>query len=138
MQRQIRMNVDLVLRTDQARIVKVAGLEEQSIESSEAMVFRVTIAARRIELRAEPRFPERLPGVSRVEARGPRENRVAVKAAELQNLFGVPIPVLPMPELAGAERVPMFVSGAGSVFPVLSADAEVVEIDSERSRRGEP
>jgi len=70
------------------------------------------------------------PSVSRVEARGPRENRVAVKAAELQEPLRRPNPSFANARTRGAERVPVFVSSAGNVFPFFRADAEVVEIDS--------
>jgi len=59
-----------------------------------------------------------------------------VKAAELQNLFGVQSSFANA-ELAGAERVPVFVSSPETYFPSFGG-CRVVEIDSERSRRGEP
>src|SRR5262249_49621293 len=97
-QSQVRVDVDDVLRPNQAGIVEVARLEEERIDGFEPMVALLSITARYVELCSEPRRPGQLPGVPRVDARRPRQDRVASKAAELQNLLGVPIPVLQRPE----------------------------------------
>src|SRR6266481_5827650 len=96
---QVRMHANDILRTDQAGIIEIAGFEEERVEGSEPPIIWVIVPARSAGLDSEPRPPRRVPGVAGVYRRGPREDRFVAKAAHLERLLPLQVPVVPGSEL---------------------------------------
>src|SRR6266567_4403608 len=94
MQREIRMDAHDILRPDQAGIVEIAGFEEERVEGSEVPIIWIVVTAGGAGLEPQPGTPRRVPGVAGIYRRGPREDRFVAKAAHLEYLLRVPVPMV--------------------------------------------
>src|SRR5438552_7137308 len=109
MHRKVRMDANDILRPDQAGIVEVTGFEEERVEGSEVPIIWIVVAAGGAGLESEPRIPRRVPGVASVYRRGPCEDRFAAKAAHLEHLLSLQVPMVPGSELARAQCMAVLV-----------------------------
>ena len=57
----------------------------------------------------EPRIPPRVPGITCIYRRGPREDRIVAKAAHLERLLSLQVPMVPGSELARAQCMAVLV-----------------------------
>src|SRR5262249_37725185 len=81
------------------------------VEGLDAAVVQIAVARRRIELRAEPRFPRRFgERVAAERADCPRAHRLAAQAAGLPHAFGVPVEAARGADPAHVETAPMFLA----------------------------
>src|ERR1044071_8655930 len=109
MDREVRMDAHKILRPDQAGIVEVTGFEEKRVEGSKAPIIWIVVTAGDAGLESEPRIPHRVPGVAGVYRRGPREDRIVAKAAHLERLLSLQIPMVPSSELARSQCMAVLV-----------------------------
>src|SRR6266851_8245833 len=112
MDRKVRMDANDILRPDQAGIIEIAGFEEQRVEGSEAPIIWIVVAAGGAGFEPEPRIPCRVPGVAGVYRRAPRENRFVAKAAHLERLFPLQVPMVAGCKFARPQRVAVLVCGS--------------------------
>src|SRR6266481_828531 len=106
---QVRMDANNILRSDQAGIIEIAGFEEERVEGSEVPIIWIVVAAGGAGFEPEPRIPCRVPGVAGVYRRGPREDRFVAKAAHLERLLPLQVPMVPGHELARAQCMAVLV-----------------------------
>src|SRR5713101_2216126 len=112
MHRKVRMDANDILRPDQAGIIEIAGFEEQRVEGSEVPIIWIVVAAGGAGFEPEPRIPCRVPGVAGVYRRGPREDRFVAKAAHLERLLPLQVPMVPGHELARAQCMAVLVGSS--------------------------
>src|SRR5439155_1197079 len=107
--RKVRMDANDILRSDQARIVEVAGFEEERVEGSEVPIIWIIVTAGGAGLEPEPRIPRRVPGITCIYRRAPSEDRFVAKAPHLEHLLRFQIPMVPSSELARAQCMAVLV-----------------------------
>src|SRR5580704_10152105 len=115
----VRMQIYDVFRAEQTSVIEVAGLEVERVECSLAAIGGIVVAAGDIGFEAESRLTHRLQSVAGIETGRPSEDGIISEAAHLQDFLGVPVPVLPISELARAKRMPVFLARTGSVRAVF-------------------
>src|SRR5580765_1278703 len=137
MHRKVRMDANDILRPDQAGIIEIAGFEEERVEGSEVPIIWIVVTTGSAGLESEPRIPRRVPGVAGIYSRGPRENGIVAKAAHLEHLLRVPVPMVPNAKFARAQRVTVFVAASRGILPVFAMNPQVVQVEAQGARRVE-
>src|SRR5947207_3743984 len=124
------MDANNILRSNQACVVEIARFEKESVEGFEAPIIRVVVAAGGACLEPNPRRPGRVPGVAGINGGRPREDGIIAKAADLEHLLGVPVPMVPGTEFTGTDCVPMLVSRPGGKGGALVINSQIIEIQA--------
>src|SRR6266566_1482148 len=107
--RKVRVDTNDILRPDQAGIIEVTRFEEERVEGSEVPIIWIVVPAGSAGFEPEPRIPRRVPGVASVYRRGPCEDRIVAKAAHLERLLSLQVPMVPGSELARAQCMAVLV-----------------------------
>ena len=126
------MKIDDILRPQQAGVIEIAGFEIERVKGLLLGVVGISVTAGDIRLHSQPWFAGDLEGVTGVEAACPSQDGVVPETSQLPNFFGVPIPVAPFTKLPTAERMAMFITGAGGVRAILAVNSEVIKISADR------
>src|SRR5260370_2774351 len=106
---KVRMDANDILRSDQAGIIEIAGFEEERVEGSEVPIIWIVVAAGGAGFEPEPLIPPRAAGITCIYLRGPRQDRIVAKAAHLERLLSLQVPMVPGSELARAQCMAVLV-----------------------------
>src|SRR5260370_30903981 len=113
------MDINYVLRAQKARVIKIAGLEVERVESLLLAVFGIVVTTGDIRFDPKPGLERCVIRIASVKAGGPCQDGVAAETPKLQNLFGVPVPIVPLAKLAPPHRMPVFFSRPRTVPPIV-------------------
>ena len=131
---QIRMHANDILRPDQAGIIEIAGFEEERVEGSEAPIIWIVVAGGGAGFEPEPRIPPRVPGITCIYRRGPREDRIVAKAAHLERLLSLQVPMVPGSELARAQCMAVLVPASRGLLALFTMDPQIVQVETQGVR----
>src|SRR5262249_23483588 len=77
-------------------------------------------------------------GVTSVDTCGPGEDRFAAKAANLQHVFRIPIPLIFLAEESETERLAVLVRGTGSICHLLIGKSEIINVEPNAALEAKP
>src|SRR5258708_2309670 len=134
---KVWMDANDVLRPDQAGIIEIAGFEEERVKGAEAPIIWIVVPAGSAGFEPEPWIPGSVPGIASIYGRAPREDRFVAKAAHLEHLLRVPVPMVPRAKFARAQRVAVLVPASRGILTVFAMNPQIVQVETQGARRVE-
>src|SRR5271163_1074006 len=101
------MNINDVLRANQAGVIEIAGLEIKRVEGPLRAIGGVVVAAGNIRFQSESGLPRGIPCVTAIQTDRPGKDGFIRKTSGLRHRFGVPIPLAFLTEPSHTKRMPL-------------------------------